>query len=278
VDQAVDRDDFVRAPLGRYIVGRSWMFFYPDPHLSGFVFWGRIEEDDAEEAVRISPRVHAFAGKPHVAIIDARNVEHVAPASFGVASRFVEESAPILRRVTERLALVRPTGIVGTIVGGFFQVVPAPHAVKVFADRDEALRWLGIESREELMRELDERVSSLSGVSPLLRGLRALLGEALGQDVDLATVARRLNLSERSLQRRLSELGTTFQGELIEARIAATKRLLAETDASLTRIAFDVGFSSPHHLSTLFHKRVGKTPTAWRAEAKSRAPSKVTSR
>ena len=55
----------------------------------------------------------------------------------------------------------------------------------------------------ELERELD-------GVEPWMRGLRARLRSSLG-DARPARIARELGLSQRSLQRRLQEAGSSFQ-------------------------------------------------------------------
>ena len=60
--------------------------------------------------------------------------------------------------------------------------------------------------------------------------------------------------------------GTSFQLELDAARVRLAKRLLVESDSSLTEIAYDVGCASPQHFSTLFRRVVGAPPSAWRAE------------
>jgi AraC-like DNA-binding protein len=67
------------------------------------------------------------------------------------------------------------------------------------------------------------------------------------------------------LQRRLAERDTTFQRELAHARVDAAKKLLIDTDASLTEIAFDVGCASLPTFSALFRKIVGESPSQWRA-------------
>jgi AraC-like DNA-binding protein len=71
-------------------------------------------------------------------------------------------------------------------------------------------------------------------------------------------------VSERSLQRSLGAAGTTFKDEIAEARIRAARRLLADGDEPLSAIAREVGCSSLQHFSTLFRKRTGETPSAFR--------------
>ena len=80
----------------------------------------------------------------------------------------------------------------------------------------------------------------------------------------LARIARRLGLAPRSLQRALARVGTSFRAEVEDARFALACRLLLETDAKLEVIARRIGLG-PAQLTTLFRRRLGTTPSAWRA-------------
>lgn len=53
---------------------------------------------------------------------------------------------------------------------------------------------------------------------------------------------------------------------LIHRRVERAKRLLLESDASVTDICFDVGFESLSSFSTLFRKMVGQSPSGFRSE------------
>jgi AraC-like DNA-binding protein len=55
--------------------------------------------------------------------------------------------------------------------------------------------------------------------------------------------------------------GTTIEQYLILQRIEKVKELLVYDQLSLTEIAYQVGFSSVHHLSAQFKKTTGLTPT-----------------
>jgi len=164
-----------------------------------------------------------------------------------------------------RLALVRPSGMGGAIVAGAFEVLPRPYPVSVFGDVAAAFAWLR-EHDAALPADGAALVESVavqaSGTPPLLGALRALLDGR--RDVDVAQAARRLGLSQRTLQRRLGELDTTFQDELAEARVRAAKQLLLDGDAPLTAIAYEVGCSSLQHFSALFRERTGESPSAFR--------------
>jgi AraC-like DNA-binding protein len=91
-------------------------------------------------------------------------------------------------------------------------------------------------------------------------------------DVNLSEVARELGMSERTLQRRLKEAGTSFQAELNAVQVRMAQSLLRETDMKLTAVAVEVGCASLQHFSSLFRKLVGDSPSAWRNKALGKAP------
>jgi AraC-like DNA-binding protein len=158
------------------------------------------------------------------------------------------------------MALVRPSGMNGAVVAGAFDVLPRPFPVAVFGDAESACAWLGVEGAA-LVAALHAEVSGLPRVVPALREFldRHLSG------VTLEEAARALALAPRTLQRKLGEAGTSFKGELAEARVRAARRMLADGDQPLTAIAYDVGCASLQHFSALFRRRTHESPSAFRA-------------
>lgn len=274
MEVAPDLDSFLDAPIGRYVTEARWIYFYPTRHFSGFTLWGRLDDAAIEGTTKISPRVHARAEQPHVAIIDARRVESAHESAFKIAASYVRDHHAAIEERISQLAVVHGGGLLGAVAAGFFHVVRAPYRTAMFDDALPALQWLGLPRPEETLAELDRIYDETTGVSPLLRELRLHLERNI-RDAALLTAARALGHSERSLQRKLGELGTTFQRELLAVRVRVTQRLLEQSDASLSAIAFDVGASSVQHLGMTFKKLTGETPSAWRARrlAQMRAPS-----
>ena len=263
MDQAVDLDSFRAAPVGKYLAGSTWLYFYANPRLSGFVLWGRLTETDLQQPARITPAIHQFAEKPHVAFIDARRVEQVDAAAFAIASDYVTTHRLAIKSVIARLAIVHAPGLFGAVAAGFFQIVKPPYQVELFANPIEAMTWLEVDQGPDLIAELDMLHAMACGTTPLLRDLRSLLRGRL-RDVALPDAARTLGISERSLQRRLAEHGTSFQHEVALARVRLAEELLADTEASLTEIGYTVGCASLHHFSSVFRKVTGETPSQWR--------------
>lgn len=82
----------------------------------------------------------------------------------------------------------------------------------------------------------------------------------------IAMVARALGMSERTLRRRLSESGVSFQSLLDGLRKNRALELLANQLVSVEQIAFAVGFTDPHNFRRAFRRWTGSTPAALRAE------------
>jgi AraC-like DNA-binding protein len=255
---------FLATPFGRYVVGRTWLHFSAHERFAGCVLWGELSRADVSSLAEVVPATHTGAAASHAALLDARRVESVDPEAFPIMTAYVEKHRQSLAATVQRFAIVRPEGFAGAIAGGFFKVVPAPYPVEVFDDAVRALAWLGCERDTPLLGELDELQRVAHEATALLGDLRAVLaGNVRGATIDDA--ARELNVSVRTLQRRLAKERTSFQNELLSARVQAAQRRMLESDASLAQIATDVGFASAAHLSVQFRKRVGAAPSEWRA-------------
>jgi LacI family transcriptional regulator len=78
-------------------------------------------------------------------------------------------------------------------------------------------------------------------------------------------VLREVALSRRTLEQRfLRALGRTPAAEIRRAQIKVAKRLLAETNEPMERIALAAGFSNAKQLGATFHRETGMTPTSYR--------------
>lgn len=260
-------DELARDPVGRYVASDCFLHFCAAPDFWGVVLWGRPDHQQAMELGRSLMLGLSHPGEPHVTLFDASRLAGSDPAAFRAAERYINEFGPALARTVRRLALVRPNGLNGAVVAGAFDVLPRPFPTAVFDDTALACAWLEVPAeRAGLPAALYAEVTA----SPSeLHVLRAWLDQHLaGVTVDDA--ARALAMSARSLQRKLGEAGTTFSAELAEARVRAARRMLAEGDAPLTAIAYDVGCASLQHFSALFRRHTGESPSAFRARMRTR--------
>lgn len=82
--------------------------------------------------------------------------------------------------------------------------------------------------------------------------------------LDKTTAAKALNMSSRSLQRRLEVEGSTFRDVLAQARKDKALGYLAEHNLSLTAIAFLCGFSDVTAFNRAFKRWFGQSPGDYR--------------
>jgi LacI family transcriptional regulator len=80
-------------------------------------------------------------------------------------------------------------------------------------------------------------------------------------------VLRAIPMSRAVLDQRMrAAIGRTAKVEILRVQLDHVKRLLADTDLSLTQIANRAGFRHPQYMAELFKKKCGKTPGRYRAE------------
>lgn len=80
----------------------------------------------------------------------------------------------------------------------------------------------------------------------------------------LARVAGLMSMHRRTLNRRLSACGTSFQSLLEEVRFGIARQLLRDTDLPLSQVAATLGYSDVTAFTRAFRRWAGTTPGAWR--------------
>jgi AraC-like DNA-binding protein len=104
--------------------------------------------------------------------------------------------------------------------------------------------------------------------SPILRRLvKEHLDRTLHAPVDADAVAALTGLARTqfSLAFRQS-FGSSLHQYVVDLRIGRAKQHLLSTEASLTELAYQLGFASHAHFSTVFKNRVGVTPSQFRQD------------
>lgn len=116
-----------------------------------------------------------------------------------------------------------------------------------------------------LDEEMAKRAAETSFEQVLLRRISDRLSEGPPR---AATVAREMGMSERTLHRRLSDEGQSFQSILEKARLHLAEGLLLQSDHSIAEIAFLTGFSEQSAFTRAFKRWVDQTPAVFRARRK----------
>ena len=81
------------------------------------------------------------------------------------------------------------------------------------------------------------------------------------------TVAKALNLSVRSMQRRLKHEDTSFKKLLTETRQHLARQYIEQSQLSINEITFLLGFSEPSNFSRAFRRWNGQPPSEYRSAA-----------
>jgi len=138
----------------------------------------------------------------------------------------------------------------------------------VFAADDTSRPVIGADAR--LLKVLEDACRRILGPMParqdLLRDVRAMVLDRMSKGpLRLAEIAGALNVSAKTLERRLGERGTSFGQVLTAMRAGLSKELLRDTDLRLEQIAYLAGYSASAAWLRAFRRWTGTTPARFRA-------------
>ncbi len=111
---------------------------------------------------------------------------------------------------------------------------------------------------EKLIRESTQHTSMASQVSALIAN------SLLGQEPDRGSIADKLAMSQRTLQRKLAKEDTSYQEVLDQTRHRLAKDYLQQLQLTITDIAYLLGFTEPSAFYRAFKKWHGMTPGQYR--------------
>ena len=113
----------------------------------------------------------------------------------------------------------------------------------------------------QLEAELTEQLAQKNFNEQAKGILKRLLA---GQRPGIDDLARELHLSTRTLQRRLTEQGITFQRLLEEARRELARHYLLHSSRELNETAYLLGYEDANSFFRAFHQWEGTSPGQWR--------------
>lgn len=136
------------------------------------------------------------------------------------------------------------------------------------ADLDKPFASYNAELLDILIPELDQRLQQQARSATLAGQIRWVLRRRLTAGrPDIRSVARELAMSERSLQRRLSDEGLTFQSLLSETRHQLALEYLADDPTlAIIEVAYMLGYEDQNSFFRAFRQWEELTPAAWRTQ------------
>ena len=120
--------------------------------------------------------------------------------------------------------------------------------------------------RDARRRAADQHLAKLQQLD-LVRALREALASALeARECTLDKIASQLGMAPRQLRYELQSAGTSFQNEINNYRRALAKRLLANSETSISEVVYLTGFSEPSTFYRAFKRWEGLTPIEYRLQ------------
>ncbi len=125
--------------------------------------------------------------------------------------------------------------------------------------------------------ELAPGLSLADSTSDLVQKAAMIIEENCLADMKIADLAAMLNVTDRHLRRAFSaQFGVTPVQYLQTRRLLLAKCLLADTELSITKVAFYAGFGSIRRFNDLFKKYYRATPSTFRNSEKAMTENKET--
>lgn len=133
------------------------------------------------------------------------------------------------------------------------------------SDLEKPQRFAEPRLQEVLERQLEGLMSRLPAEQSFIARVKGHLVEhLLGGEPAVGKVAAKMRLSSRTLQRRLSDEGTSFAKLLADVRCEQARLQLQNPRTSITEVAFLLGFIEVSAFHHAFKRWTGQTPAEYR--------------
>ncbi len=171
--------------------------------------------------------------------------------------------------VPRRLDLARPGPVSATHADYFGCPIRtgAPRDLLVLdtADLDRPFPGHNPEMLDMLTPALSAALGELEAQSSVAEQVKIVLKRSLASgQPSLSDVAKQLGMSERTLQRRITEEGSTFRDLLSDARRDLGRHLLADPTTDIEEVACLLGYQDTTSFYRAFREWEGMPPNRWR--------------
>ncbi|MEK4466304.1 AraC family transcriptional regulator [Paenibacillus odorifer] len=114
---------------------------------------------------------------------------------------------------------------------------------------------------------LDRTLAEQKGTRSITERVKWIMKHSFsGGRPDIHAVAKALSMSDRTLQRRLTEENTSFKQLLTQARHEQAREYLADPSLDIKEVAFLIGYEDQNSFYRAFRLWEGDTPSNWRTE------------
>jgi len=142
---------------------------------------------------------------------------------------------------------------------------PRDHLILRSADLDRPFPGHNPELLEILTPALAAALGEIQAQSSISEQVKVVLKRNLPSGrPELSDIARELGMSERTLQRRMTEDGKSFRELLGNARQELGRQLLSDPSADIDEVACLLGYQDASSFYRAFREWEGTTPSRWR--------------
>lgn len=218
----------------------------------------RIDTNDEEASISFHWR-HADEHAPKI-LVDSTFAHIVALIERGIGERWKPSRIELARRRANEAMLDRHFDCHVVFNAPLDRIVfPRSLLSRAFVKRSDDLY-------HALLPEIEQALQREHGSRRFPDDVRDVVRHFIAGDrPSVEKVAVAMQMSPRTLQRRLKDHETTYQRILDEERERIARRLLSDTDLDPGEIAFVLGFEELNSFSRAFHSRAGVTPIRWRS-------------
>ncbi len=129
-------------------------------------------------------------------------------------------------------------------------------------------RYLATQLLLELAAGNPEGETGLPPQQTLVNSIKNFITFHRFSEIRVKDIARELGYHEKYLSAVFHETeGVTLKRYLVNTRLSEAKRLLLETDHTVTEVAYYLNFPSPHNFSRFFKQETGMTATEFRQKS-----------
>lgn len=130
---------------------------------------------------------------------------------------------------------------------------------------DRPLPAANIPVAEMYRRQCEKLLRDMNAADGLAGELRRMILGARGRFPGMSEAANRLNMSERTLRRRLADEGVSYRSIVDDVRGYLAREYLRDTPLSVADVASLLGFDDTANFRRAFRKWYGTSPSAFRA-------------
>ena len=240
------------------------------------------EERDLAQIVTYSKRMYFIAVNTHVSSREITEqyegfCSYISMGDVDGLLKFIKINMPLMEmRTSDDPLLQGRTAIafLGSVCAQAARVGGLPVA-RSFAITQDYIKLANESTNEELvhylmlpmMLELTKAVGTeaLAYAHPISHHAMTYARSHLSERLDGDSVAEACGVSRKTLCSRFKqETGETFASYVRRLRVERARRLLDTTDYEISKIAYEVGFSSQSHFQNVFKRETGCTPREWR--------------